>query len=142
MNVMRTVSIKLARMIVVLSVMAALMLGGAGAALAACSYSMTNVAEVAPGSTNTPIGSLVITFDAATAQNSAGSFVDFSLPAQPSGFVLTVTGSSLINATGSVSVINIDLSDDGQAHGEQPEPHLRRFGADRPAADCQRPRGL
>ncbi len=82
------------------------MLGGAVVAAAACSYGMTNVAEVAPGSTNT-VGSLVITLDAATADNSAGSFVDFSLPAQPSGFGLTAS-SSLINATGSVSVSNID----------------------------------
>jgi len=105
---MQRVSIRLASMIVVLAVMAALMLGGAGAATAASSYSMTNVGEVQPGSTNTPIGSLVITLDAATAQNSAGSFVDLSLPAQPSGFGLMVTGSSLIDATGSVSVTNID----------------------------------
>ena len=54
-------------MIVVLAVAIALLLGGAGAATAACTYSMTNVAEVAPGSTNT-VGSLVITMDAATAR--------------------------------------------------------------------------
>jgi hypothetical protein len=108
MNAVRTVSIRLASVIVVLAVVATLMLGGAGAAMAACSYSMTTVAEVGQGSTNTPVGSLVITLDAPTASSSAGSFVDFSLPAQPSGFGLTVTGSSLINATGSVAAVNID----------------------------------
>jgi hypothetical protein len=108
MNVMQRVSIRLAGMIVVLAVLAALMLGGAGAAIAACSYSMTSVSEVQPGSTNAPIGSLVITLDAATASGSAGSFVDLSLPAQPSGFGLAAPESSLIDATGSVSVTNID----------------------------------
>jgi hypothetical protein len=99
----------MASVIVVLAVAAALMLGGAGAALAACSYSMTNVAEVAPGSTNT-VGSLVITMDAATANNSAGSSVDFSLPSEPSGFQLTVASSSLYNTTGnsSIAVTSID----------------------------------
>ncbi len=109
MNAVRTVSIRLARVIVALAVVAALMLGAAGAAMATSSYSMTTVAEVGPGSANTPVGSLVITLDPATARNSAGSFVDLSLPAQPSGFGLAVTGSSLINATGSITAGNIDM---------------------------------
>jgi hypothetical protein len=67
---------------------------------------MTTVAEVSPGST-TPIGSLVISLDAATASNATGSSVDLSLPTQPSGFALTVTGYSLINATGGVVYANI-----------------------------------
>ncbi len=104
---MRAASTKLASVIVGLAVMIALLLGGAGAASAACTYSMTTVAEVAPGST-TPVGSLVITMDAATAGSSAGSSVDISLPTQPEGFGLTVTGYSLINATGSVVYANIE----------------------------------
>jgi len=104
----RTVSIRLSSVIIILAVVATIVLGGAGVAMAACSYGMTTVAEVGQGSTNTPIGSLVITLDSVTASGSAGSFVDLSLPAQPSGFGLTVTGSSLINATGSITFNNID----------------------------------
>jgi hypothetical protein len=106
MNAVR-ISVRLASVIVVPAVVAFLLLYGAGVAVAACTYSMTSVAEVAPGST-TPIGSLVITMDAATAGSSAGSSVDVSLPAQPAGFGLTVTGSSLIDATGRVDVANFD----------------------------------
>jgi hypothetical protein len=66
------------------------------------------VNEVQPGSSNVPVGSLVITMDAATAGSSAGSLVDLSLPAQPPGFGLTVAGSvyRLVGAIGSVSVTN------------------------------------
>lgn len=79
------------------------LLAQAGPAGAACTYSMTNVAQVSAGTTSA-IGSLEITLDPATAAVSAGSFVDLSLPPSPSGFTLAVGAPTLINASADSSI--------------------------------------
>ena len=83
-------------------------MSGAGAAVAACSYGMTYVANVAAGTSNNAIGSLEINLDRTTASVMSNDSVILSLPSSPAGYGLQVQTPSVYGATYNISVTQVD----------------------------------
>ena len=90
--------------------MISFLLSGPGVAEASVSYSMTYVANVAPGTSNNAIGSLEVNLDRTTATVMSNDSVILSLPSSPAGYGLRMapSGYSIYGATGSIGVAQVD----------------------------------